>query len=1165
MGPIKLPYKHLKTPVVSAILALTSCSAWALSTHEVGHVFRHGHIPPVSQRLHRAFFDSPRERLVPGKSVARSISGSEKHSFEIRLSRNEYMRLVLDKGDLDLGVTVVSPEAAKVVENAPLPRAVETFSIVAGQSGIYALTIRSLETEGYSGRYELRSDKPRMARPRDILSLTAQRSLQLADRLCPTWKAESLREAVTKYIEARDYSRRAGDFVGEGVAILGAADVFFHLSENRRSLVTYRAALWLGESNRDIGLQIKALNSISGVLIDLGRLEASLRYSTRARQLCEQTGDKLGLAASLNNIGLQYYSTGNLLKAIPVLVEALSAFQATSDRRGQAETLTNLGYTRQDLGDPTAALESFERSLNLATGINDQRLQALNLTAIGLVNSVLGEKQKALEFHSRALMIFRGMGNRYGEAVVNNGIANVYSDIGENDNAIRSYSRALRLFIEIGDRDFEGLTMGSIGNVYLSMGDPKQALIWCKRRLALSRLVKSRWVAAHTLNDIGRVYDSMGDSRKAVGYFNHALAEEQAMGDRRGQAYSLNSIGLANERLGHAAIALTNYKEALALFREVAHGDGQIQTLHNIARTEGDIGEMKQAHEAVRSLIALVETQRVKVAGEEFRTSYFASVHKHYELYIDVLMRMHLQTPWAGYGAAALESAEKARARGLLDMLREARTDIREGASPELLERERTLQSTLNAKAASLTRFLNRMPGQEEVADLKKELTRLTSEYELVEAQIRADSPRYAALTQPQTMGVQEIQKRILDPDTLLLEYSLGKERSYVWSVTPTSLNAYVLPARAEIEDAVKRLYASVALPPHERSAGRPDPFRPANPNDRYRRAAAELSKMLLGPMASELGRKRLAIVAEGALQYVPFSTLIDPVDLASDGNNAQPLVANHEIVELPSASVLAELRRDIGSRTPPSKGVVVFANPVFDKYDSRIAPSGEGQKPPEGNRGHRKNRSGFTLGRTGIDDGPTHFQRLSFSQSEAEEICSLIPKDECRMFLDFDANRLAATSPEIGDYRIVHFGTHALLDNTHPNLSMIVLSLVDRRGQPQNGFLRLNEIYNLRLRANLVVLSACETALGKQVQGEGLLGLTRGFMYAGAPRVVASLWEVDDQATAQLMIYFYRGMLTDHLTAGQALRAAQMAMRNERRWDSPYYWGGFVLQGEWK
>jgi CHAT domain-containing protein len=139
------------------------------------------------------------------------------------------------------------------------------------------------------------------------------------------------------------------------------------------------------------------------------------------------------------------------------------------------------------------------------------------------------------------------------------------------------------------------------------------------------------------------------------------------------------------------------------------------------------------------------------------------------------------------------------------------------------------------------------------------------------------------------------------------------------------------------------------------------------------------------------------------------------------------------------------------------------------------------------------------------------------------------------------------------------------LINSVHPELSGLVLSLVDPQGRPQEGFLRLHDIYNLKLGADLVVLSACQTALGKDIRGEGLIGLTRGFMYAGAPRVVASLWEVDDRATAELMKRLYEGMLVRGLTPAAALRDAQLALRRDRRWSDPFYWGAFVLQGEWK
>jgi CHAT domain-containing protein len=191
---------------------------------------------------------------------------------------------------------------------------------------------------------------------------------------------------------------------------------------------------------------------------------------------------------------------------------------------------------------------------------------------------------------------------------------------------------------------------------------------------------------------------------------------------------------------------------------------------------------------------------------------------------------------------------------------------------------------------------------------------------------------------------------------------------------------------------------------------------------------------------------------------------------------------------------------------------------------------------------------------------------RLIGSRREAAAILALVPPSERKEALDFQANLQVATSPELGEYRIVHFATHGLLNSRHPELSGIVLSLVNERGEPVDGFLRLNEVYNLKLPADLIVLSACRTALGTDIKGEGLVGLTRGFMYAGSPRIAASLWKVDDAAAADLMKRFYEAMLgKDHLRPAAALRQAQIEMWKQRRWQSAYYWAAFVLQGEWR
>jgi CHAT domain-containing protein len=279
-----------------------------------------------------------------------------------------------------------------------------------------------------------------------------------------------------------------------------------------------------------------------------------------------------------------------------------------------------------------------------------------------------------------------------------------------------------------------------------------------------------------------------------------------------------------------------------------------------------------------------------------------------------------------------------------------------------------------------------------------------------------------------------------------------------------------------------------------------------------------------------------------------------------------------HEVVNLPSASSLAVIRGETASRRPAEKTVAVLADPVFETNDPRVAlarkrkSSGAGDAQiaanaqPAGAASLEKAMRSFdaATGRAGLS-------RLPFSREEAEAIAALAPAGRVLKATGFQANRAAAISEELGRYRIVHFATHGLLNGEHPELSGLVFSLVDEDGKPQDGFLRLHEIFNLRLPADVVTLSACQTALGREVRGEGLIGLTRGFMYAGAPRVVASLWQVDDLATAELMKRFYQGMLKEGLRPAAALRAAQLEMAKQKRWASPFFWSAFVIQGDWK
>jgi CHAT domain-containing protein len=311
---------------------------------------------------------------------------------------------------------------------------------------------------------------------------------------------------------------------------------------------------------------------------------------------------------------------------------------------------------------------------------------------------------------------------------------------------------------------------------------------------------------------------------------------------------------------------------------------------------------------------------------------------------------------------------------------------------------------------------------------------------------------------------------------------------------------------------------------------------------------------MLLGPAGPRIQNKRLLIVGEGVLQYLPFATLPEPA--SDEKGKAVPLIMNHEIITAPSASVIPVLRQETAGRKPAEKAVAVLADPVFSADDARVV------QPKKVSVIAASKDSAL---RSGAAPGMQSFVRLRFSRNEAEEIARLSPAGDTLKALDFDASRETALRSDLGQYRIVHFATHSLLNNEHPELSGVVLSLVDRSGRPQNGFLRLYDIYSLRLGADLVVLSACQTALGEEIKGEGLIGLTRGFLYAGASRVVASLWEVDDRTTAEVMKRFYKGILAGGERPAAALRAAQVALWKTKGWEAPFYWGAFTIQGEWR
>ncbi|MBO0352080.1 CHAT domain-containing protein, partial [Phormidium pseudopriestleyi FRX01] len=432
---------------------------------------------------------------------------------------------------------------------------------------------------------------------------------------------------------------------------------------------------------------------------------------------------------------------------------------------------------------------------------------------------------------------------------------------------------------------------------------------------------------------------------------------------------------------------------------------------------------------------------------------------------------------------------------------------------------------------------------------LKQELDTLLRELDELRAEIRRTSPRYAALTQPQPLTVEQVQQQVLDKDTLLLQYSLGEDRSFLWAVTPDSVEVYELPSRSQIEELGEEFYRLMQNPDY-RGESRNITVSPNIPQ--INASATQLSQMLLSPVADKLPGKRLLVVADGVLNFIPFAALPTP----GGGEELTPLLVNHEIINLPSSSTLAILREQDAGRQLAPKTVALIADPVFELDDERVT----GQSAVKASDLGRivVNRSADTIiGRP--------IPALPGTRQEAEAILALVPADAAMSAFDFDASRATVANTDLSQYKMVHFATHGFVSSSAPELSGVVLSLVDERGNAVDGFLRLHDIFNLELNAEVVVLSACQTGLGDSIRGEGLVGLTRGFMYAGTPRLVVSLWNVDDAATAELMSSFYGKLLSQQMTPAQALREAQLEMLASEDRNSPYFWAAFTLQGEWK
>lgn len=1064
----------------------------------------------------------------PGEPVSREIGQGTVHLYELRLEAGSYVRAVVGQQSVDVALAVYGPAGEEIARvDGPAGRRVgERISWLTTSPGEYRLEIRTAAGETGSGIYTLEIEESRPAVAGDLQRIEAEALFAEAEHRSAMGLEAERRLALDLFGRSLPLWSETGDLAARARTLSRMGVIHRRLGETSRAIELYDEALALvrrlpePEISKDLA---SLLNNLGLAYATAGDPARALEHYEQALAIWRRLDAPRDQAATLRNLGVALRAQGHLARAVAAYEEALGLSRLAGDRVGEGRTLNRLGEFQLTLGEIPSAERSFEKALEIGRETGDDELQAAALSNLGSAFRRQGDLRAALTHDLEALDLFRRTGRPQKVAEVLRNLGTTHLALGQMERALHHYREALTIFEQTGDPSRAAVARLSANWVRISLGRIDEALADLQRLLDERRAAGDRQTEATVLRVIGFAELEAGRPQAARAALEPALAWWRETGDRVHLPSVLTALGEAFYELGDPASAETRFLEAAERGHAVGSFHSETRSLYGLARLERDRGRPGEALAHVERALEILELQRHRVPEPEQRATFFAQERSLFELHLDLLIRLHDLRPDGGFDVAAFEASERARARALLDLLVE-----REG-SPETGSVEQEGDPGLEAMFEARERALG-----ERFAEIEQELEEVTADdpdhaerRQALEAQraeteqtrrqleleIRLRLPRYYALRFGEPVKLPAVQE-LLDGDTALVEYALGSEGSLLFVVTREEVRTFRLPATAaQIAADVTTLRSAIAAAGRRRLAS-------------YRSVARSLYERLLAPAEELLGDKtRLLVVADGGLHLLPFETLLTTPPDASPGLAELPyLLARWSVVSVPSAGVLAFLERvdEELREAPPSPEAptfLVFADPV-----------------------------------------PGRWPRLVGSDEEASAIAALHPGGEAVVRSGEEATEARIKSdPQVASARRLHFATHGLLDERHPQHSGLVLTA----GEGEDGVLKVYEIFLLRLAAELVVLSACETGLGEEIRGEGLIGLTRAFFYAGAPRVLVSLWKVDDLATAELMVRFYRGLKEpDAETAAEALRAAKLDLLQEERFAHPAHWAAFVLTG---
>lgn len=1049
----------------------------------------------------------PQQTLELGKSLERKLNSKDKHTYTISLKKNDFLLLIVDQRGIDITLEVLDPNGQKLadIDNTPKTEGQENLVMIADTEGDYKLIVQPVDHEKPStGNYQIKIQELRPATKRDSALLSARTLQADADFYYSQNSREQFLAALKTYEQALELFQVAENKKGQGACLRGLALCYYSLNENLKSLEYHEKALAIWNELGEQYSKASTLLAIGGVYYVIDDYQTALNYYEQSLSNWIDIKSRYGEGYTLAAIGNAKVSTGDYFKAIECYYQSIQAYQDAKNLNAEANTQFSLSNAFFLLGEFNEALSNYQHTLELFQTTGDQKGEANTLASLGQVNAQLGKKDAAIENYNKAIDMFHEQDEVIAEGFAKLGLSSVYALSKEFDKALEQGNLSLDIF----------------------------------------------------------------------------LAEK----DKRGEAIAFSNIGLIQFKAGNKEKAKENYQKAIDIFRSLNYRSGEAAMLYGLATVARDLGNLAEAQTQIEAALKVVDSPTLKITEQEIREFSFTELRNYFDFYIDILMQSQKNKPDTDYSLQAFQINERARNRFLQDILTNVRPTIT-GIAPDLLAKERKVNQLIRNKTRSQMKILSAEYTAKQIVDASKDLEKFAAQYKEIQTEIKEKSPRYAELMYPEPIAIKDLQKQ-LSEDTILLEYWLGEEHSYLWLITPTQIESFELPKRQDIEE--------LAIKYHQLLRSRNDRIRyyngkalnqtvsPEEADNQLIEVSSNLSKILLKPVAAKLGKAKLVIIGEKALHFIPFAALPNPNDEAKK----TPMLVDHEIVNLTSAASLKALslnasekndkseKSDKGDKKPLNSLVAVLSDPIVSIIDERVKkPKGQEEPAPLSILQSLKDPAHLSIEiayRAAEDVGLLNegyrMPRLPLAQLEAKQIAKAVGADKTKQFAETTVNRSAINSEELRQCSIIHFATYTFLNSKHPSASGITLSLFDNSAKEQDNFLKLKDLYNLNLPADLLVFSAGGTTLKNDVRAEGLYALSRGLIYSGSNRAIFSLWTVNDEARAELMSRFYQELgKQKQLQPAAALRAAQIAIWGQKRWQSPYYWAPFILLSDGK